>query len=72
MNLMGLLPSGADDAICASELESARLDIPPLSRYAMAMTMPGLVFGFTAFDHATIRSGVRVAADRLLTDVKKS
>jgi hypothetical protein len=38
----------------------------------MAMTMPGLVFGFTAFDHATIRSGVRVAADRLLTDVKKS
>ena len=42
MNLMGLLPSGVDDAICARDLESARLDIPPLSRYAITSTMPGL------------------------------
>lgn len=66
MNLMGLLPSGTDDAICARERESARMDIPPLSRYAMATTRPGLVFGFTAFDHATIGTAVRVVADRLL------
>lgn len=66
MNLMGLLPSGTDDAICARERESARMDIPPLSRYAMATTRPGLVFGFTAFDHVTIGTAVRVVADRLL------
>jgi len=71
MNLMGLLPPGTDDAFCSRELKSAKLDIPPASRYAIKTTKPGLLFGFTAFDHSTIRNLMRVVADSLSFAIKK-
>jgi len=56
MNLTGLLPEGVDDAACSARLREAGFDVPPLSRYALRPTRPGLVFGFTAFSPATIRA----------------
>lgn len=41
---------GADDVAVSRRLEAAGFDVPPLSRYAMRPTRPGLVFGITAFD----------------------
>jgi GntR family transcriptional regulator/MocR family aminotransferase len=56
MNLMGLLPAGADDAAWSARLADAGFDVPALSRYAVKATRPGLVFGFTAFPPAVIRA----------------
>jgi GntR family transcriptional regulator/MocR family aminotransferase len=56
MNLTGLLPAGEDDEVWSRRLREAGFDVPPLSRYAIRSTRPGLVFGFTAFAPATIRS----------------
>jgi GntR family transcriptional regulator/MocR family aminotransferase len=35
------------------------LEVPALSRYALRSQARGLVFGFTAFDHAAIKAGLR-------------
>ncbi|HEY3349007.1 MAG TPA: PLP-dependent aminotransferase family protein [Thermoanaerobaculia bacterium] len=58
MNLAGFLPAGCDDAALSRRLGSAGFDVPPLSRYAIRATRPGLLFGFTAFSPAVIRSAV--------------
>lgn len=56
MNLTGFLPEGTDDGTWSARLEAAGFDVPPLSRYAIKPTRPGLVFGFTAFRPEIIRS----------------
>lgn len=56
MNLTGLLPGGEDDEAWSGRLLDAGFDVPALSRYAVRPTRPGLVFGFTAFAPAVIRS----------------
>ncbi|HEY3383442.1 MAG TPA: PLP-dependent aminotransferase family protein [Vicinamibacterales bacterium] len=56
MNLTGFLPAGTDDAAWSEKLGRAGFDVPPLSRYALGATRPGLVFGFTAFSPDLIQS----------------
>lgn len=62
MNLAGFLPPGTDDGAWSRRLAEAGFDVPPLSRYAVERTAPGLVFGFTAFNPAVLRSSF----DRML------
>jgi GntR family transcriptional regulator/MocR family aminotransferase len=62
MNLTGFLPEGTDDCAWNDGFRTQGLDIAPLSRYAVEDGRPGMLFGFTAFDQAAIRSGLgRVA-----------
>jgi GntR family transcriptional regulator/MocR family aminotransferase len=56
MNIVGFLPHGADDAAWSEWLGEAGFDVPALSHYAIRPTRPGLVFGFTAFTAATLRT----------------
>jgi len=70
MNLAGMLPETANDRICSERLRLAGLDVPPLSRYAVEPTPPGLLFGLAAFDKKAIQRGVArmapvLAASRL-------
>jgi GntR family transcriptional regulator/MocR family aminotransferase len=58
MNLTGLLPAKADDAVWSRRLAAAGFDVPALSRYAVRPTRPGLVFGFTAFAPPVLRAAV--------------
>jgi len=58
MNLAGILTDGSSDLPRSQRLRSAGLDIPPLSRYAIASTKPGLLFGLAAFDKKAILRGV--------------
>src|ERR1700728_3204576 len=62
MNLAGMLPETVNDRICSDRLRLAGLDVPPLSRYAVRPTPPGLLFGLAAFDKKAIqRGGARMA-----------
>jgi GntR family transcriptional regulator/MocR family aminotransferase len=56
MNVVGLLPAGSDDELWSHRLQEAGFDVPALSHYAIEPTRPGLVFGFTAFNAAALRS----------------
>ena len=56
MNLTGFLPDGDDDEALSRLLGSAGFDVPPLSRYAIRSNRKGLVFGFTAFAPAVLRT----------------
>lgn len=58
MNLAGFLPMGRDDDALSRRLGSAGFDVPPLSRYAIRASRPGLLFGFTAFTPTVIRSAL--------------
>jgi GntR family transcriptional regulator/MocR family aminotransferase len=58
MNLAGMLPDGSDDRAWSERLREAGLDVPPLSRYAVQPTPPGLLFGLAAFDLRAIERGV--------------
>jgi len=58
MNLAGMLPEGVNDRTCSDRLRHAGLDVPPLSRYAVGPTPPGLLFGLAAFDKKAIQRGV--------------
>jgi GntR family transcriptional regulator/MocR family aminotransferase len=63
MNLAGMLPASVNDRVCSDRLRLAGLDVPPLSRYAIEATAPGLLFGLAAFDKQAIHRGVsRMAA----------
>lgn len=66
MNLTGFLPVGTDDRKWSARLERAGFDVPSLSHYAVRKVDPGLVFGFTAFDPATIRT----AFERMLKELR--
>ncbi|HMD21542.1 MAG TPA: PLP-dependent aminotransferase family protein [Alloacidobacterium sp.] len=68
MNVAGLLPDGTDDYCCSEQLRQNGLDVPPLSKYAIANVRPGLLFGFTAFEPRIIRRGVEKLAKVLGKD----
>jgi GntR family transcriptional regulator/MocR family aminotransferase len=65
MNLAGMLPEGVNDQILSDRLRRAGLDVPPLSRYAVEPTPPGLLFGLAAFDKKAIQRGVAKMATAL-------
>jgi len=58
MNLAGLLPDGTDDFQLSCALTQHGLDVPPLARYAIKPTQPGLLFGLAAFNKQEIQQGV--------------
>ena len=62
MNLTGFLPSGTDDAKWSAQLRAAGFDVPPISHYSVRNRAPGLIFGFTAFSPAVIRSSFERAS----------
>jgi GntR family transcriptional regulator / MocR family aminotransferase len=57
-------PDTPDD-VCSAKLAAAGFDIPSVRRFSIRATRPGLVFGFTAFDHETIRSSIAGVAKLL-------
>jgi len=65
MNLAGMLSADVNDRVCSDRLRSAGLDVPPLSRYAVEATPPGLLFGLAAFDKQAIHRGVQKMAAAL-------
>jgi GntR family transcriptional regulator/MocR family aminotransferase len=66
MNQTGFfLDRAVDDLAVSQALSSSGIDIPPLSRFGIKKTSPGLVFGFTAFDHRTIQSAMTKVAEIL-------
>jgi GntR family transcriptional regulator/MocR family aminotransferase len=59
MDAVGWLPPHTDDERLSQQLAAAGVDVPPLSAYSLGATLPGLVFGFTAFSRAQIRSSMQ-------------
>jgi GntR family transcriptional regulator/MocR family aminotransferase len=62
MNLAGFLDDAARDEEYAKCLQQNGIDVPPLSRYSLRPTRPGLVFGFKTFEHQTIRESLKRVA----------
>ena len=65
MNLTSLLPDTSSDKAWSAKCREAGLDVPPLSRYSLYATQPGLVFGFTAFAPKVIRYALDVLKESL-------
>jgi len=65
MDATGLLMPGSDDASLAKKLAASGIDVPPLSSYSIKACAPGLVFGFTAFPQAQIRSAMLTVAKKI-------
>jgi GntR family transcriptional regulator / MocR family aminotransferase len=65
MNLAGFLQGDIKDAECSGRLRMKGLEIPPLSRYSLRETAPGLLFGFTAFQPNTIRKSMQLVSSVL-------
>lgn len=59
INISGFLPQSSDDAAWACALGAMDVEAQAHSQLAIGTVRPGLIFGFTAFDHATIRAAVR-------------
>jgi GntR family transcriptional regulator/MocR family aminotransferase len=70
MNLAGFLAADANDQELSERLNSNGLEVPPLSRYAMKTTRPGIIFGFSAFDRQTIRKSLELFASILHNNAK--
>lgn len=60
MNLTGYLPEGSDDEAWSGRCMDGGLDVPSLSSFSIGPCAPGLVFGFTAFDEASILNALHV------------
>jgi GntR family transcriptional regulator/MocR family aminotransferase len=64
VNLTGFLEQGMDDHACSTKLREAGIEIPSLTFYSMKPSLPGLVFGYTAFTprqiHTTLRDVARI------------
>lgn len=59
MNQMGFFQDhGLDAEAISQQLRQQGFMVPSNGFYSLKQTAPGLVFGFTAFDHDVIRSGV--------------
>lgn len=56
MNLAGILPAETDDIAWSDKLRAAGFDIPAISHYALKYRKRGLLFGFTAFSPAMVRT----------------
>ncbi len=72
MNLAGFVDGAAQETKYAERLSQAGLEIPPLSRYSLGPTAPGLVFGFTAFEPRAIREAIRRVALALRRSTARS
>jgi GntR family transcriptional regulator/MocR family aminotransferase len=59
MDAMGCLSHDTNDIAVSKQLSVAGIDAPPLSAYCMRTCPPGLLFGFTAFSPAEIRSAIQ-------------
>lgn len=59
MDAFGLLESGADDVEISQQLAAAGITVPPVSAYSLTPSAAGLLFGFTAFSAAQIRSAMK-------------
>lgn len=59
MDAFGSLRSGESDADFSNRFRAAGVDTPPLSVYSLRPCEPGLIFGFTAFSPAQIRSAMQ-------------
>jgi GntR family transcriptional regulator/MocR family aminotransferase len=64
MDAAGWLKPGSDDTRISKRLAAAGIDVPPLSAYSLGPCRPGLVFGFTAFSPAQIRSSLKIVASK--------
>lgn len=62
MNLAGFLNNDDHDLHLAKRLREAGLEVHALSEFVMQRSRPGLLFGFTAFEHATIRQSLKRVA----------
>jgi GntR family transcriptional regulator/MocR family aminotransferase len=69
MDAAGRLCDGADDAAFSKRLQTAGIDVPPLSAYSLRPCPPGLLFGFTAFPAGQIRSAMRRISDSFKSSV---
>jgi len=65
MDAAGWLKPGTDDVRISRTLAAAGIDVPPLSAYSLSPCQPGLVFGFTAFSLAQIRSSMKIVASSI-------
>ena len=70
MNITGFMDLKADDRSCSQALQAANFEVPPLSYYSLVSTVPGLVFGFSAFAPATIRATLKRVAVPLRSALK--
>ena len=59
MDAVGSLRSRESDVDFSNRFRAAGVDAPPLSVYSLNPREPGLVFGFTAFSPAQIRSAMQ-------------
>ena len=59
INISGFLPESADDAAWVAALADVDVETRAHSALAIRRVRPGLIFGFTAFDHTEIRAAVR-------------
>ncbi len=65
MDAVGWLEAGRDDLQISEQLGNAGVMAPPLSAYSIGACAPGLVFGFTAFSAAQIRSALKAISNTL-------
>jgi GntR family transcriptional regulator/MocR family aminotransferase len=63
MDAVGSLRSRESDVDFSNRFRAAGVDAPPLSVYSLNPCEPGLVFGFTAFSPAQIRSAMQSLAN---------
>lgn len=71
MNLLGRLDPDADDRRLSKLLADSGFDIPSLSSYSLKAQSKGLVFGFTAFPPAQIRSALGEINRRLGREARR-
>jgi GntR family transcriptional regulator/MocR family aminotransferase len=69
MDVMGRLHRGASDTELSREFRTAGIDAPPLSLYSLQPCEPGLVFGFTAYTPAQIRSAMQSLSETTIRSV---
>lgn len=66
MNQAGFfLKTKTDATVASNKLSQLGLDIPSLQHFSIGKARSGLVFGFTAFDHAKIRSSMAIVGKAL-------
>lgn len=58
-DVVGNLPKDSDDKQVSRLLALHHIDAPPLSAYSLGSPPSGLLFGFTAFSNAQLRSSIR-------------
>jgi GntR family transcriptional regulator/MocR family aminotransferase len=65
MDVMGYLKPNVSDTDFSRRFQAAGVDAPPLSVYSLRSCEPGLLFGFTAYTPAQIRTAMQAAASAI-------